>query len=128
MALLLLLAKDQYYQSEVTRFRGDRWTLDAKVVNRVGGVDTDKDLTGASASAFFPPATGTTPIAVAATLSDAPCGKIRFSVDKDTTPLIAECPQGTTIYATINGLSESPVSVETPDADLVVVDKGFSSS
>lgn len=128
MALLLLLAKDQYFEGSVSRFRGDRWNLDCKVVNRIGGVDTDKDLSGVTVSAYFPPADGTTPIAVAGTLAAASVGKVRFTVDEDTSALIAEAAQGTTFYATIDGLvDESPVSVETPEPDLSIRDKDFAS-
>lgn len=54
MALILLIEKSQYVAGQVTRYVGDRWTLDLQVVDRIGTVDRPKNLEGASATAYFP--------------------------------------------------------------------------
>lgn len=54
MALIIKLAEHQLIDGLVTRYVGDRWELDLQVFDKVGRVQTPKDLTGCSASAVFP--------------------------------------------------------------------------
>lgn len=87
--------------------RGDDWLLTGKITQKTGNVETDEDLTGAAASAFFEQASGGT-YHREVVLNPPDCGKFAITVPKEDTPNLALAELGTTIYLTIqdsNGIS-----------------------
>ncbi len=128
MAIILKLAREQYIEGGVRLFRGDAWNIDAQVVNRVGTVDLDKDLTGGTLTAYFPKdaASGGT-VSAAATIIDAACGKIRIPVDEDTTPLIQTAVNGIQLYVLMDGIPASGylTTAQMLEPDLQILDREF---
>lgn len=122
--LLLVLEKRQYLQSAIPLYRGDRWHLDGQVVDRIGNVDTPKDITGAAVTAYFP-ASGGGNVEVAGTVTLAAAGKIRVEVSEAESLGVALTPNGIPLYCAVSGLSdpEGVTTVATPDEPLEISDR-----
>ncbi len=131
MAIILLLDKAQYIEGSVRLFRGDAWNLNARVVDRIGSVDVDKNLTGASVTAYFPNAdtSATGDITATAVIVDAECGKIQIPVTDEVTPLIALATNGIQPFVVVEGLEtpSDPFTAQLLNPDLEIVDRGFQS-
>lgn len=127
MAILLLLDPAQYFQGSVRVYRGDAWAIDGQIVNQVGGVKLPVDLTGASATAYFPPATGTELVAASVELTVAKSGAIRIPVSEDISPTIAETPNGLQAYVVVDGIPATGnlFTAQMPDPDLAILDREF---
>lgn len=124
MALILLLARNQYHEGIVTRYIGDRWTLDAQVVDRVGGVDTPKALgDSAGATAYFP-TSATAATGIEATVSVQEEGRLSIEVTEDVTAELYESPNGIPVWVELDNLTtpQGPIHVRTPNPDLAIKD------
>lgn len=128
MAKILLLDRSQYVEGSVRLYRGDRWNLACRAVNRLAGVDQPVDITGASITGFFPAATGCEGVvAVSGTPTDPTNGEFNVPVSEDVTPLVSEMPIGFSFYAVIDSLpaSGSPFTAQTLNPDLEILDREF---
>lgn len=128
MARILLLDRAQYRDGLIALRRGDAWTLNARVVDRIGSVDTDFDLTGCPASAFFEADSGDVDglIPGVVTLDDGTTGKLTVSLTDAETPLVAEATEGVSMYVVVDHPTLGLITMETPDAPLEIKDRGFS--
>lgn len=124
MAILLRLDRAQYFQGAVRVYRGDQWDLTGQVVDQIGSVVLAKDLTGASATAYFP-ATGGGVVAAVVSITDEPQGLIRIAVGDDVTPM-TEVGQ-VQVYVIVDGIPSAghPFTAQMPEPDLAIVDRSF---
>lgn len=128
MAKILLLDQKHYLNGQVPLKRGDKWTLQARVVDRIGGADTVVDLTDCAASAFFEAEAaadvdGLIPGTVA--LDAGAVGALTITLDAATTPTVADASEGVSLYATILHPTLGLITVETVDEPLLISDRGF---
>lgn len=124
MAKVLILDPNQYLQGVVPLTRGDRWTIDARVMEDQNGVRQPVDLTAASVTGYFPPATGSTPIAVSGTLVSAAEGHCRFTVLESVTPTVGLVQEPSSWYIQAS-LPQGLTTISTPDEPLVINDPSF---
>lgn len=122
---LLVLDRTQYFRGQITLFIGDQWYLTGRVVERIGGVDQDVNLTSAAVTGYFPAAAGGASGFVAV-VEDAICGKISIPVSPTQSAGLLTSPQPISVYAAVSGTSDGPYSVSTSDDVLVIASPGFS--
>jgi hypothetical protein len=128
MAKSLILQGSQYLQGAVTLYRGDQWTILAKISEVIGGVGTPVSLAAASGvTAFFPSVSGQGyNIAVPCTITDPTNGYISCVVPVSVTPTVALVPEQSSWYVQamlVTGLQ----TITTPDQPLVINDPNFTS-
>lgn len=99
--------------------RGDAWTLNGNVVEKYAGYEAGKDMTGRSATAFFPGADEE--IAVAVTFPEGNQGAFSIAVDAEDTAGAALAESGTSFYL----VTDQDETIETPDQPLEIRDRGF---
>lgn len=123
--LLLRLNKVHYFNGAVRMYKGDEWVISAKIVDRIGGVDTDKDLTDYGVTGYFP-TTGDAQ-AVVATVDTGDCGKISMTVDEAVTAVLEENTNGVQLYCIIASPAsgENPLTVQMAEPDFQIADRGF---
>lgn len=124
MAKQLLLDRSLYYSSSVVLIRGDRWNIKCRVVDNIGGVIQDVDLTGAGATGYFPAATGGT-IPVVASISNPTAGELILSVPPDVSEETEVNVIGIAPYVGVSGADIGPYTVQTTDSPVVIADPGF---
>lgn len=104
---------------------GDDWLLSAEVVDSLpGNYYQPVNLTGMSATAYFPTASG--PMAADVVVLNANCGKISISLDQLLTPLASTASEGVGIYLVLEDSGELQ-TVETIDQALEILDRQFPS-
>lgn len=131
MAILLRILRNQYFEGQVSLYRGDKWALNCQIVDSVGGVDQLKDLRGASATGYFP-STGGDTVAASVQLTDAQSGQIQLQVPASDTPQVALSTGGIQPYVVVADLpasgGPSPFTAQAPAADVVILDREFTQS
>lgn len=104
--------------------RGDDWTLNGKIVEKYGAYKGDVDITGVQEVQFgFLPASGSTPIAATVEVIDETCAKIKITLAKADTLLVAEAADGVGAAATIIDSLGAEETVETEDLALEILDR-----
>lgn len=128
MAKILVIDKKHYLGGGLAPLRrGDRWVIDAKIVDRLGTYETPVDLTGVPATGFFPAADAEdtdAAIAVSGTILNAEAGTVRFTVEPEETDLVSIADQGVSMYATL-ATADGLQTVETNDSPFEIKDRGF---
>lgn len=127
MARLVSLNPRHFLQGVATVFRGDQWLLDAQLLERVGETDAGVDLTGGSATAYFPAVDcDSEPLAVPVTLTGPASGLFRVSVDESQTEdEVGLAEMGTSLYVVFDTPASGQFTAETVRQDLVIRDRGF---
>ena len=123
--LLLRIDKAHYFNGVARMYKGDQWTITARIVDRIGTVDQDFDLAGYGVTGYFP--TSGDAQAVVAEVVAEDCGKIRLTVEEDVTALLEENTIGATLYCILAtpATGENPVTVAMPEADFIIAARGF---
>lgn len=124
MAKVLVVLPTQYLNGSVPLYRGDRWSLEAQVMDRIGGVDSPVDLTAASGvTGYFPAASGGV-IPVVCVIVDAAQGRVRAVVSESVTPYVAVEADPVSWYV-VASMTGGPTTCPTPDSPLVINDATF---
>jgi len=126
MAKLLIIAPSQYYQGQVTLFRGDEWNINAQITEDYNGVRIPVDLTGATVSGFFPAASGGDNLAFAASLVNESVGLIRVNVPESASSGTELMQDPISWYIEMDQ-DGARTTVQTPDTPLVITDPQFNS-
>lgn len=127
MARILQIDRGQYYNGLANYFRGDDWTIPAKVVESLpGAYNTDVDLTGWSATAYFPsdPATSLAAVTGTVTLSNAKAGEVTIAVPASLSASGQLTPQGSDVYI-IAASGSLRATYATVDQAVAIHDRGF---
>lgn len=107
----------------VSLFRGDDWSLQGKIVDRVNGYETPVDLSAYSASAFFPSASGGPDVLALAVTGQ--CSALAISLGKADTPGVQTNVGGEGIYVVLKDNAGNLQTVPTFDQAISVQDRGF---
>lgn len=127
MAKFLFIEKKEYDQfGTVPLKRGDKWDLDLKIFDNLGRERIPVDLTDMGVTGFFPPATGTTPIAVTGSITSPFEGAFNLTLPGSTTQNVAVADQGTSFYVKLAAIGDTEVeTIETKDEPLQILSPNF---
>ena len=101
MSRYLRLSKDQYGISGLIPLTaGDDWTITARVVSLVGGVELDQNIAGATVSGFFPAASGGF-LQGTCVILDSTCGQIQLGLPQNVSSGALLSDQGIAPYVTL---------------------------
>lgn len=125
MAKYIVFDKDLFgIDGNIPLFRKDDWTLRGEIVDGLGKCKRIFDLTGYSASAFFPAASGG-PVSFPVNIVAPKAGRFELEVPGSASSGIALAEQGTSLYFTLDNSTDNITTVETPYEPLEIRDRYF---
>lgn len=123
MAKFIQLDDAVFLNGAAQLFRGDDWSLPGKIVDVVDGVySRDVDMTGISATAYFPAATGGAPVSGNVQFLTQEVGKFNIQVPAAYTPQVATGQLGFYILTQV-GATGAQATYAMTDALLNVQDR-----